>query len=96
MVILARGDAAHSQTQFWVVSQEQLVKIGSHFGTTSDSCEPPSVQFAGETREFRSFEILDQDLRGKLFLLVNNKGSSMGQPRYRVGILVVRQDFHQL
>ena len=96
MVILARGEATHSQTQFWIVSQEQFVKIGSHFRATSDSCEAPTVQFAGETRELGSLEILDQDLGGKLFLLVNDERSSMGQPRNRIGILIVRQDFHQL
>ena len=80
VVVLARGEGTHSQAQFWIVSQEQLVKIGSHFGPTGDSCKPPSVQFASKTRKFCSLEILDQDLGGKLFLLVNDEGSSMGQP----------------
>lgn len=59
MIILARGEATHPQTQFWVVSQEHLVKVGSHFRSSGDSCEAPAVQFAGKTREFGSLKILD-------------------------------------
>jgi len=43
MVILARGEATHPQTQFWVVSQKHLVKIRPHFGSSGNSCESPAI-----------------------------------------------------
>jgi hypothetical protein len=94
MMILARGETTHPQTQFWVVSQEHLVKIGSHLWTSGDSGEAPAVQLACKTSEFGSLEILYQDLRRKLLLLVNDERPPMRQPRYRIRILIVRQDFH--
>lgn len=94
MVILARGEATHPQAQFWVVSQKHLVKVRPHFGSSGDSCESPAIQLAGKTREFGGLEILDQDLGRKLLLLVNNERSAMRQPRYCIGIIIIRQDFH--
>ena len=54
------------------------------------------IELSGERGKLGCLEVLWKHLSSKLFLLVNDKRPSVGQPCDSVGIFIIAQDLHQL
>ena len=90
------GLAAHLHAKTRFSTLKVLVVVSSSLGSASDTSKAPSVELASKGRVLGVLEILGEDIRGELFLLVNDKALSVGKPGDDVIGLFVRDNLHEL
>jgi len=81
--------ATHAETEARIVPEKELVIVGPHLWPPRYAGETPAIELPSKGSELGCLEVLGEHLSRKLFLLVNDERTAMGQPRNGIRVLFV-------